>query len=142
MSDGATTPTLSLPRRKIWCPLVRGILASMAIAGLVAFAFSISRGDTTTASPANTVMPAPGDETQRTNPFVLHDPGPEIGHWNYEHLTAEEKAVVDRGRTRPNAAAMHGAYNTAVQHANARATATAAANEMQAGEIEAIGVVP
>lgn len=114
----------------------------MAIAGLVAFAFSISRGDTTTSSPDNEVMPVPGDETPRTNPFVLHDPGPEIGHWKYEHLTAAEKAVVDRGRSRPNAAAMHDAYNAAVQQANARATATAAANEMQAGEMETIGVVP
>lgn len=114
----------------------------MAIASLVAFAFSISRGDPTTSSPDTGLMPVPGDETPRPDPFVLHDPGPEIGHWKYEHLTAEEKAVVDLGRPRPGAAAMHDAYNAAVQQANARATAIAAANEMQAGELDTIGVVP
>lgn len=113
----------------------------MAIASAIAFAFSISRGDTTSL-PDSQVMPVPGDETVRTNPFVLHDPGPEIGHWKYENLTTEEKAVVDRGRTRPNAAAIHDAYNAGVREANDHASATAAANELQVGELETIGVVP
>lgn len=122
--------------------MVRGVLASMATAGVVAFAFSISRGDPTTSSPDDRVMPVPGDESPRANPFVLHDPGPEVGHWKYEQLTAEEKAVVDSGRSRANAAAMHDAYNLAVQEANEHATAVAAANELQAGNLETIGVVP
>lgn len=114
----------------------------MAIAGVVAFAFSISRGDPTTSSPDDTVMPAPGDETSRVDPFVLHDPGPAIGHWSYDHLSPQEKVVLDRGRTRPDAAKIHDAYNVAVREANAKASATAATNELQAGELETIGVVP
>lgn len=84
------------------------ILCCVAIAVILAFARASSWADdgdepdfdegieSITGDP---ITPQPGSEQRRKDPFSLYDTGAPDAVWPYETLNAEEKLVVDRGRT-------------------------------------------
>jgi hypothetical protein len=72
-------------------------------------------------------------------PYDVGDPDSEIA---YEELSAEERAVVDRGRDTRRWRAIHDAYGAAVAHGSKQARAAAAQHQLGVDELERRGVVP
>ena len=93
----------------------RYLLLTAIIGLLIIFAVSTSRGDggepiddvgdsppldddATEPITGSAVMPQKGAETPIKDPFTPYDIGGPAAAWQYEHLTDEEKAVVDHGK--------------------------------------------
>ena len=120
----------------------------------IVFATSISRSDsgdsTTEGSPTSTdepitgqpVTPTPGDESPPRDPFAPYDIGGPEAAWSHESLTAEEKAVADRGRDVKGWAGVNDGYRQAAMARAAEAAAEAAALQLGVSDLGGIGVVP
>jgi hypothetical protein len=88
------------------------------------------------------ITPAPGTESTvpPKDPFAPYDPGP--GTWAYEDLSAEERALADRGRDTTGWTEINGAFANASKEQAQRAAAAAAATQMGVSNVGDTGVVP
>lgn len=132
---------------------MRSILGSLVVLFVVGVTVVVSQGDPGSASdpPADEPLPEPvdepyetipGDEAPPRDPFTPYDTGPPEARWSYESLSAEEKAVVDRGRDVTGWDAIHSAYAAAAREAAEAAKATAAATQLGVEGLDELGVVP
>lgn len=119
-----------------------------AIAGLVASSsrgapdsskMPLMAGGEITGQPS---VPKPGDERPMRDPFAPYDLGDPSTAWPPQDLTAEERAVVDRGRDVGTFSATHDAFGSAGAELAMKAAAAAAARHLGIDDLGAIGVVP
>ena len=88
-------------------------------------------------------IPGSGDERPMKDPFTPYGIGDPAVVWTSEDLTAEERAVADRGRDVGAAPATHDAFGAAgAELAVKAARAAAAAQRLVAGDRGATGVAP
>jgi hypothetical protein len=122
------------------------------IAGIVLATVSISRGDETQAefpAPSDStepitglpLLPLKGFEQPGRDPFAPYDVGDPNATWEYEDLTADERAVADRGLDEDQTAVQDG-YASAAKELGIRAKAESAAIQLGVDmPLEAIGVI-
>lgn len=88
------------------------------------------------------ITPAPGTASTVApkDPFAPYDPGP--GSWSYSNLSAEERALADRGRDTTGWPETNSAFARASQEQAQRAAAAAAADQLGVTNVAETGVVP
>lgn len=85
-------------------------------------------------------QPVPGSEPPVRDPFLPYDTGP--NPWSYDQLTADEKAVVDRGRDTTGWSQTHDAYASAAREAAQAAQVATAQHQLGLQDGVTTGVVP